>query len=199
MLITLGIIGVVAAMTLPALINKTQNQELVTSFKKVYSELSQVYMKIKADNGGTFDGLCNSSDDYYILFSKYMKKVRVCNAPNASGKCWAKDWYYSTGSKVPAVESTSSSLILPNGTSMLFYHMSENCDSTDELKEPVGCGRIRVDLNGLKKPNVVGKDIFDFYITNDALIARGSDKTINSITTDWGRAAYVLQNGKIDY
>ena len=82
---------------------------------------------------------------------------------------------------------------------MLFYHMSENCDSTDELKEPVGCGRIRVDLNGLKKPNVVGKDIFDFYITNDALIARGSDKTINSITTDWGRAAYVLQNGKIDY
>ncbi len=198
-MITLGIIGVVAAMTLPALINKTQNQELVTSFKKVYSELSQVYMKIKADNGGTFDGLCNSSDDYYILFSKYMKKVRVCNAPNASGKCWAKDWYYSTGSKVPAVESTSSSLILPNGTSMLFYHMSENCDSTDELKEPVGCGRIRVDLNGLKKPNVVGKDIFDFYITNDALIARGSDKTINSITTDWGRAAYVLQNGKIDY
>ena len=33
-LITLGIIGVVAAMTLPALVNKTQNQELVTAFKK---------------------------------------------------------------------------------------------------------------------------------------------------------------------
>ena len=76
-MITLGIIGVVAAMTLPALINKTQNQELVTSFKKVYSELSQVYMKIKADNGGTFDGLCKSSDDYYILYSKYMKKVTI--------------------------------------------------------------------------------------------------------------------------
>lgn len=198
-LITLGIIGVVAAMTLPALINKTQHQELVTSFKKVYSELSQVYMKIKADNGGTFDGLCKSSDDYYILFSKYMKKVKVCNASTVLGKCWPKDWYYSTGTKVSAEEVDSSSLILPSGTSMLFYYMSEACDSTIELKEPIGCGRIRVDLNGLKKPNVVGKDIFDFYITKDALIPRGSDKTTDSITSDWGRAAYVLQNGKIDY
>ena len=180
MLITLGIIGVVAAMTLPALINKTQHQELVTSFKKVYSELSQVYMKIKADNGGTFDGLCKSSDDYYILFSKYMKKVKVCNASTVLGKCWPKDWYYSTGTKVSAEEVDSSSLILPSGTSMLFYYMSEACDSTKELKEPIGCGRIRVDLNGLKKPNVVGKDIFDFYylINNEVL---NKDKLIKYI------------------
>lgn len=198
-LITLGIIGVVAAMTLPALVNKTQNQELVTAFKKVYSELSQVYMKIKADNGGTFEGLCKSEADYPVLFAKYMKKVEVCEAGTASGKCWAKDWYYTNGSKVSSQESTSASLILPSGTSMLFYFMSESCDSTNELKEPIGCGRIRVDLNGIKKPNVVGRDIFDFYVTKDALIARGSEKTTANMTADWGRAAYLLQNGKMDY
>ena len=33
-LITLGIIGVVVAMTLPALINKTRNKELHTAFLK---------------------------------------------------------------------------------------------------------------------------------------------------------------------
>lgn len=198
-LITLGIIGIVAAMTLPTLINKTQNQELITSFKKVYSELSQVYMKIKADNGGTFDGICKSADDYYTLFAKYMKKVQICEKGTVYGKCWAKNWYASNGIKISSSESESSSLILPSGTSMLFYFMSESCDSANELKEPIGCGRIRVDLNGIKRPNIVGKDIFDFYITKDALIPRGSDKTTVEMTDDWGRAAYVLQYGKMDY
>ena len=41
-LITLGIIGVVAALTLPSLINRTKNRELHTAFLKTYSELNQV-------------------------------------------------------------------------------------------------------------------------------------------------------------
>lgn len=41
-LITLGIIGVVAAMTLTTVINRTQSKELETQFKKVYTELNQV-------------------------------------------------------------------------------------------------------------------------------------------------------------
>ena len=38
-LITLGIIGVVASMTLPALINQTRAKELQTGLKKAYSVL----------------------------------------------------------------------------------------------------------------------------------------------------------------
>ena len=45
-LITLGIIGVVAAMTMPALINTTQKKELVAQYKKTYSVISQAYMMI---------------------------------------------------------------------------------------------------------------------------------------------------------
>ena len=48
-LITLGIIGVVSAMTLPTLMNKTQNKELHAQFQKVYSELNQVAMKFTVD------------------------------------------------------------------------------------------------------------------------------------------------------
>lgn len=49
-LITLGIIGVVAALTLPSLINRTKNRELHTAFLKTYSELNQVAQKYYADN-----------------------------------------------------------------------------------------------------------------------------------------------------
>lgn len=198
-LITLGIIGVVAAMTMPALLNKTKNAELVTAYKKVYSELSQVYMTIKADNGGTLEGLCNSSNDYYELFKKYMKNIRICDAGTASGRCWAENWYYINGSKVYSTEAASSSMILPSGASILFMYMSNSCESSVELRRPIGCGRLRVDLNGVKKPNTVGRDIFDFYITKEGLLPRGSEKTGTDTLSDWGKGAYLLQTGKMDY
>ena len=47
-LITLGIIGVVAAMTMPPLIANYQKNVLHTQFKKSYSELSQAVMLLKA-------------------------------------------------------------------------------------------------------------------------------------------------------
>ena len=50
-LITLVIIGVIAAMTLPSLINKINNAEIVAGVKKYQSILSQVITKYEADNG----------------------------------------------------------------------------------------------------------------------------------------------------
>ena len=51
-LITLGIIGVVAAMTLPVLTQKYQKMVLKNQYKKVYSTLSQAYSKAVFDIGG---------------------------------------------------------------------------------------------------------------------------------------------------
>ena len=50
-LITLGIIGIVAAMTIPALITKYQKQVAATQLKKHYSQLNQVLMRISDDPG----------------------------------------------------------------------------------------------------------------------------------------------------
>ena len=50
-LITLGIIGIVAAMTLPALVQKNQEKVTVTKLKKVYSILSQAYQFAVNDYG----------------------------------------------------------------------------------------------------------------------------------------------------
>ena len=61
-LITLGIIGVVAAMTLPTLVQRYKEQETVTRVKKFYSGFSQAYMQAVMDNG-TIDnwGLTDSA------------------------------------------------------------------------------------------------------------------------------------------
>ena len=72
-LITLGIIGVVAAMTMPSLIQNYQEKATVTKLKKCYSLVSQAYVSILNDEGGS-DTL-QAGDDLEMMekFGKYLK------------------------------------------------------------------------------------------------------------------------------
>lgn len=54
-LITLGIIGVVAAMTLPTLIQNYKNQVVETRLKKFYSVMNQAVMLSESENGDKKD------------------------------------------------------------------------------------------------------------------------------------------------
>ena len=50
-LITLGIIGVVAAMTLPTLIRRHQEKVIIAKLKKNYSTMQQAYLMAINDKG----------------------------------------------------------------------------------------------------------------------------------------------------
>lgn len=50
-LITLGIIGIVAALTLPAIVNNSRNKQLETGLRKAYSAISQALEMYQAQNG----------------------------------------------------------------------------------------------------------------------------------------------------
>src|SRR5574344_161470 len=50
-LIVLGIIGIVAAMTIPTLMNKVAKQEYVTALKKFYSTQMDGWSRLLADEG----------------------------------------------------------------------------------------------------------------------------------------------------
>lgn len=79
-LITIGIIGVVAAMTLPPLINKTQHKELQTAFLKTYSELnqaSQQFMVKESMSVADYAAIDNSNT--MEKFMKYFKGVTNYN------------------------------------------------------------------------------------------------------------------------
>ena len=184
---------------MPSLINRTQKQELVAQYKKVYSVISQAYLMILNDNGGSFDGLANSDNDYIDIFSKYIKDVKVCKTNEEVTKCYLDSYKHLDG----AVVNTDVGTILttPDGATLRFNHSSSACTGTTELKEPIGCGRIRVDVNGVKNPNTVGYDIFDFYITQKGILPRGHEDTNTEEDQfqGWGRGITILTKGKIDY
>ena len=78
-LITIGIIGVVAAMTLPSVILNYQEKATMTKVKKAYSIINQAYQKASFDNSGTINTWnCSSGNCIYEFFTKYFNNIKTC-------------------------------------------------------------------------------------------------------------------------
>lgn len=77
-LITLGIIGVVAALTLPALVQNNRNREMQTRLKRGYSVLSQALDMYQAENGERITPQTKIGWDLKPVLMKYLKTVKDC-------------------------------------------------------------------------------------------------------------------------
>ena len=80
-LITLGIIGVVAALTIPALMVKHQKKVFATKVKQTYSIVSNALLSSVAENGApntwAYYELDSSDPDYFNKASSHMEEMVV--------------------------------------------------------------------------------------------------------------------------
>ena len=213
-LITLGVIGVVAAMTMPTLIQKQNEKATVTKLKKVYTVLSQAYLMIQKDYGEPMGWLqTNDNSEIGNLFAKYMKISKNCG----TGKgCFSPDDIKGLDGTTHASHnsrSEMSKLITADGYSVSFRIHNKNCNDirgTNKQLENV-CGWVTVDINGNKKPNTFGKDIFEFNINKYGIYPYGTEfekqgfpfETFCLPSSGLGRGnsctAWVLYNENMDY
>ena len=204
-LITLGIIGVVAAMTMPSLIQNYQEKTTVTKLKKCYSLVSQAYVSILNDEGGS-DTL-QAGDDLEMMekFGKYLKYQKTCGRnkgcfPNVTYKSVTGNGY----SKWEDDTTDRSRAILTDGTLIMFNKsvITEN--------ENYIYAQIYVDINGFKGPNQLGRDFFYFYINPEKIVPAGAKAleeknedqkfTKNCIQQNgYACAAWVIYNENMDY
>lgn len=90
-LITLGIIGVVAALTIPTLIQSYKKREIETSLQKIYSTVNQAIKKAELDYGEyenwefTSDG-SNALDQYFIPYLNVSKIEPSTHTNNCTGR-----------------------------------------------------------------------------------------------------------------
>lgn len=170
-LITLGIIGVVAAMTLPALVQKNNAKVLETALKKAYSNASQAYLLTKSqlgvDNIHETYTYYDSSKGGYIYASEFInefyknlkivKKINFYPYKNYNG---TRDITSNIGSDYPSAVN-----ILPDGSSIGVIIVMDGMNGGRNIW-------ISFDTNGpYKKPNRYGHDIFKFMIDkSDKLI-----------------------------
>ena len=182
-LITLGIIGVVAAMTMPTLINDINKKHWITGYKKAFSELSQIHQLLNSETGGSYMAECNDFDDVCLknLFAEKMKVVEYCKetVPN---KCQESSTYLNGRTRginqTTEVNDPWPTIVTASGYSVKFRFHGNDCSEFIEgysQKLPT-CGWMQIDVNGLKRPNVVGKDIYFLNIFKNKLFPRYSNE-----------------------
>ena len=142
-LIALGIIGVVAAMTIPTLIQKTTNLIVETKLKKIYSVMNQAIMLSELDNGpkekwpADCDGNCKTYYEKYLF--PYLKKNYIEKFNSYGGENWA---IYLTDGSVLVGKQTFDFFYYPNGKNFdieNFYQQIENdTDANKYKRETVG-------------------------------------------------------------
>ncbi len=158
-LITLGIIGIVAAMTLPSLIGKYQEKQWKVAYKKAYSGMSQAFLRMQANDEVsdmtptyTEDGLAitPSIGENFKTMSKYFNTVKTCFDRNAS-ECWEcadgqAGYIYNGGPDWLGCGNMSYAFIDYSGVAWYLYSNNE--------------WPVLVDVNGFNRPNQLGKDRF---------------------------------------
>ncbi|MBR6162766.1 hypothetical protein IKQ26_02580 [bacterium] len=210
-MITLVIIGVIAAITVPTLMNKTNNQEYVTRLKKAYSTLSQVTNRILIEEGkprAVDGGWLKSNIDFYNMYRKYLVNAKECGSENG---CFEQTYKSLDGTRNVYYNNDTghARLILADGVQILFDGVGVNSLDTQCRRglSDVGsvdvCTGILVDVNGARKPNVFGRDLFYFVLKENGLYPAGCDDpgycNGPSATFGWGCACKVIREGKIDY
>ncbi len=184
-LITLGIIGVVAAMTLPAVINKIQHKQLETAFKKSYSVISQAIQRIAQEEGEIPTAYSLAGIKSADLVKKYFSVSESCiiasnGMSNSScmGRGGFNTWFYSFYSKTYNKKTVANNLhswfddgmfILSDGK-IIFLDKSHG----DNLL-------VGVDTNGKKAPNLLGHDLFLFKLNYQTGALVGYDLGMDSI------------------
>lgn len=170
-LITLTIIGVIAALTIPNLISKYQKHSYVVGLKKAYSQLQNAMKMIPITQGcpaGDFDCAGWNGDPINIegqdfeessynkkvyLLSKQFKVNKLCynNSPDVLCEKIINDLFYYNPMAV---------FIANDGVIWGSYFGYEG---------------VMVDINGLKPPNLLGRDQYIFNVnTYDSYLSKST-------------------------
>ena len=192
-LITLGIIGVVAAMTIPSIVAKFQHKALESQFKKTASIISQVYLKTKSDTGiddfisycttySNDSGVCPYSEECYQALYKNLvtfsaKQFYNGNSPGRFGGTERTTAFKTYNNKQSITKSNSSGALKVLATPLYSTVALPDGSFIDFLINERSL-YIVADVNGEKKPNKLGHDVFFFMIRNDKLTGMVPDEDI---------------------
>ncbi len=192
-LITIGIIGLVASMTLPSLYNHINSKGYVERLKKAHSLLQNATNLIISDYGQPEDWI---PDGYKIgneqgadaaisaaqgvvnLYAKQFNTVYICEFSGASSKesnCNLNRDEYKGLNGQPVGAGNGSlppyyyvyPIVLSDGSSIAF-RFQRNQSGGYFWGTPLLT--FIVDVNGLQRPNTVGRDIFYLYLNEQGSV-----------------------------
>ena len=214
-LITLGIIGVVAALTLPTIIQHKTEKATVVKLQKFSSTFENAFNMAIAEHGPVsqwFEGDIRQAGSCHEVWDKvvpYMPPIiKDCTGKRESG-CFSKMLYSLDG-----IESVNTSewanyckAIFSDGIAVSMMQTPWRYGFFKDLG--TAYGNIYIDLNGAEAPNTYDKDIFRFTLVEKGVIPAGDavwgkydgvwPESLTTMSFPGGRSAWVVYNGNMDY
>lgn len=183
-LITLGIIGVVAAMTIPSLVTRFSNDAYVSQLKKVTSTLDNGFKMLMANKNctdmtgtGIIDASADNTVDNFANLNVF-NVVKTCHV-NTSG-CYVSSLSWLDNTTVSWDPTAYYSMVVfADGSIIGFnsaYGLTPDCSAYPGINQystvctAGGYNAAFIDVNGKKPPNKFGRDIFRFYISKYGII-----------------------------
>ena len=161
-LITLGIIGVVATLTLPNLTSRYKAKVYTAQIQKLYNQLSKAAIDLKTDNrvdSVSYTYLSENTDGAGRFLKTYFKVINDCGTENRAN-CFAPA-YKTAANTAYNLTLSGYCVLLDAGSSVCVNTMTD------------GAASVIVDSNGKKAPNKKGKDLFEFSLYADGTIGGG--------------------------
>lgn len=174
-LITLGIVGIVAVLTVPGVMRNYQNRLYTAQLEKIYAQLSDAAQAIMADEhvdnfyettaGGALNAECltngNCTSGFGYFFNNYLKTVKK-NCANGNDKCvFTDNTTYKTisGNNLNGVGGHYCVQTITGAAICGSYNQNNKCMS------------MFIDVNGTAQPNVAGRDIFSMDMHRNGSIS----------------------------
>lgn len=227
-LLTLTIIGIVAALTIPSLVNNINDVEMVSRLKKYQSVLAQATINYMTQNN--YSSLSESplSSNYdpvsgWNYYKTQFNIVKDCGTATGTD-CWTHDPIKYLNGNVTTGDinnwGSAGMGILADGASIR-YEAKSYC-STNRSTSGAGplynssCAMIYIDVNGVKPPNTFGRDVFLWHLVREGQVYplgalddtwSGCDPASSDVSAGSngapgagpGCTAKVLLEGKINY
>ena len=214
-LITIGVIGVVAAITIPSLITKSHRIIVENRLKDSYSIISNAVKMAEEEWGVGFeptDGLTSTGwnpRSSKFVFDKYFRPFMKINYEYSQDDCVELSKAYGQNPNSGMyIDYNGACYSLPNGTSIIFWAGRKDTDSPYLMT-------LQFRINPAKKKQIDGIDVFGFQIvnSNNGLVVTSGleqigfeisdEKLIEACGSDsdripvngysWGRNAFCLE------
>ncbi|MFA7657839.1 MAG: type II secretion system protein [Candidatus Gastranaerophilaceae bacterium] len=172
-LVTIGIIGVVAGLMIPGLIAESQKVGYVAGVRKAYSLWNQALIQMAADSGCIGDLSCFfDSADAKTMGDKIAAYFNVAkNCDTTTSGCFSNTIalnFDGTNTSSGYDWTSYYRFITADGMSVFLGKTPYlGCSGSADSLTKVCMASVYIDVNGLKKPNAFGRDIFYFRIVND--------------------------------
>ncbi len=176
-LLTLAIIGVIAALTIPTLRSNAEEKKFVSLTQKAFNTISEATARVENKHGNSEFWVTNN------LSAWYKEVMNIDIGAKADNSIESSD----IAGGGPYRLWNADTLISADG---MYWNFSTNANSPDFV----------VDVNGPQSPNIIGVDIHAFYLSDEGVVPQGAAGSLND-SEPWKICCtyYTIQKNKMPW